>query len=63
MTQNEDGAWEPLAPNGFELTDSSEGLSFASAEKSMHKGFLMLIVIGAALILGIFLFALRGRRS
>jgi len=63
MTQNDDGVWEPLAPNGFELTNGSEGLSFVSAEKSMHKGFLMFTVVGVALILGIFLFASRGRRS
>ena len=63
MTQNENGNWEPLAPNGFELTNDSEGISFAAAEKSMHTRFLILTVIGISAILGIFLFASRGRRS
>ncbi len=63
LKRNEAGEWEALEPNGFSITGNSGELAFHQFEKSRMKIFRYLIIVGAVVITGIFLYASRGRRS
>lgn len=63
LKKNESGDWEALEPNGFSLTGRSGDYPFHKVEKSRMKIYRYLIIAGAVLITGIFLYASRGRRS
>ena len=63
IKKNEAGDWEALDPNGFSLTGRSGDYPFHKVEKGRMKALRYLIIAGAILITGVFLYASRGRRS
>ncbi|MEM6917079.1 MAG: hypothetical protein AAF491_10990, partial [Verrucomicrobiota bacterium] len=53
LRQNEEGQWEPLEPNGFELLDGSPSLTFAATEKRERGKGILLGGIAGLLALGL----------